>query len=272
MFDDVDETLRQVLLTDVPIDRNEVEIAFDRPTREWSSRLSKPTLNLFLFDVRERVDFRDDTWRVSRAANGQALHERPPRRVDLSYIVTAWTKEASDEHRLLAGVLACVYRQGRVDPGLLQGALAGIEIPLLVRSMPPDHLVKPSDYWGVMDNDLHASLTWVATAPLDAFRPFTGPLVRTRELLVGELGAEGREAFIQVAGVAHHKGDSLAGVPGARVSVAGTGLAAVTDGGGKFTFPRISHGDYTWRVETPDGKAVERKVTVPSGSYDVEID
>lgn len=272
MFDDVDETLRQILLSDVPIDRNEVDITFDRPTREWSSRLSKPTLNLFLFDVRERVDFRDDTWRVSRNANGQALQERPPRRVDLSYMITAWTKEASDEHRLLAGVLACTYRNGRVDPKLLQGALVGIETPLLVRTMPPDHLVKPVDYWGVMDNDLHASLTWVATTPLDAFRPFTGPLVRSRELLVGELNREERDSFLAVAGVAHRKGDSLAGIPGARLTVAGTGLEALTDGEGKFTFPRIARGDYTWRLEAPDGKTAERKVTVPSGSYDIELD
>ncbi len=272
MFDDVDETLRQVLLTDVPIDRNEVDITFDRPTREWSSRLSKPTVNLFLFDVRERVDFRDDTWRVSRNANGQALHERPPRRVDLAYMITAWTKEAGDEHRILAGVLSCIYRQGRIDPQLLQGTLAGIEVPLLVRSMAPDYLVKPVDYWGVMDNDLHASLTWVATAPLDAFRPFTGPMVRTRELLVGQLDQPGRDVFVEVAGVAHRKGDGLAGIAGARVTVAGAGLEALTDREGKFTFPRLGHGDYTWNVETPDGKAVIRKVTVPSASYDVEID
>jgi hypothetical protein len=272
VFDDVDETLRQVLLTDVPIDRNEIDIAFDRPTREWTSRLSRPTLNLFLFDVRERIDFRDDAVRVSRSPNGQALHERPPRRVDLSYMVTAWTKDVGDEHRLLAGVLACTYRQGRVDPKLLQGALVGSDVPLLVRSMPPDYLVKPTDYWGVVDNDLHASLTWVATAPLDAFRTFTGPLVRTRELLVGELGADGRDVFVLVAGVAHRKGESTAGIAAARVTVAGTGLEALTDREGKFTFPRISHGDYTWRVETPDGKAVDRKITVPSASYDVEID
>ena len=34
MFQDVDETLRAVLLADVPIKKAEVDIAFDRPTRE----------------------------------------------------------------------------------------------------------------------------------------------------------------------------------------------------------------------------------------------
>ena len=43
MFQDVDATLRALLLADVPIKKAEVDIAFDRPTRDWSSRLSKPT-------------------------------------------------------------------------------------------------------------------------------------------------------------------------------------------------------------------------------------
>jgi len=271
MFDDVDETLRQVLLTDVPVERSEIDISFDRPIRDWSSRLSKPTLNLFLFDVRERVDFRDDAWRVTRNANGQAVHERRPRRVDLAYTVTAWTKEAEDEHRILAGVLACMYRQSKVDPALLQGDLVNVEVPILLRSMPPDYLVKPADYWGVMDNDLHASLTWVATVPLDAFKPFTGPIVRTRELLVGQLGDEARESFVRVAGVAHRKGDLLAGVPNLKIAVVGTGFQATTDEEGKFSFSGLQHGDYALRVETPEGKTSERKVTVPSGDYDIEL-
>ena len=271
MFDDVDETLRQVLLRDVPIDRNEIDISFDRPIRDWSSRLSRPTLNLFLFDVRERVDFRDDTWRVSRNANGQAVHERPPRRVDLAYSVTAWTKEPEDEHRILAAVLACMYRQARVDPTLLQGELAGAETPILVRAMPPDHLVKPADYWGVMDNDLHASLTWVATVPLGAFRPFTGPLVRTRELLFGEVGGEEREPFLEIAGVAHRKGDALAGIPNVLVTIPGTGIEGRTGDDGKFILTGLQRGDYALQAVTAGGQKVERKVTVPSESYDIEI-
>ncbi len=33
MFNDVDETLRAILIADVPINRTEIDIAFDRPTR-----------------------------------------------------------------------------------------------------------------------------------------------------------------------------------------------------------------------------------------------
>lgn len=271
MFNDVDETLRQLLIADVPIERGEVDITFDRPTREWSSRLSKPTLNLFLFDVRERVDFRDDAWVVSRNANGTAVRERPPRRVDLAYVATAWTSDPDDEHRILAGVLACTYRQAKIDPKFLQGALVNATTPLLVRAMPPDYLCKPSDFWGVMDNELHASLTWVATVPIDVFAPITGPMVRTKEIFLGPKDGAERESLIQIAGVAHRKGDLLAGIPGLQMSIVGTGLGAQTDAEGKFSFPRIEPGSYVLRTEVPGGKVFERSITVPSDTYDLEI-
>lgn len=272
MFNDVDETLRQVLITDVPIDRTEVDITFDRPTREWSSRLSRPTLNLFLFDVRERLDFRDDTWTVTRNANGHAQRERPPRRVDLAYMVTAWTNEPADEHRILARVLASMYRQGRIEPGNLQGVLANSTVPILLRAMPPDHLAKPTDFWGVMDNELHASHTWVATVPLDVFAPVTGPLVITRELQVGDRDRPGRETFLEVAGIAHRKGDRTAGIGKATVTVLNTSHRATTGDDGRFSFSPIPPGEYTWRVEAPGAPPAERRVTVPSESYDIEVE
>jgi hypothetical protein len=272
MFNDVDETLRQVLLADVPIDRTEIDISFDRPAREWSSRLARPTLNLFLCDIRERLDFRDDTWTVTRNANGQAQRERPPRRVDLCYLVTAWTNEPADEHRILGRVLACMYRQSRIDPAHLQGSLVSAVYPILLRAMPPDHLVKPTDFWGVMDNELRTSLTWVATVPLDVFAAVTGPLVVTRELQVGERERPERETFLEVAGVAHRKGDRLAGVGNATVTVVGTSHQVMTDGEGRFRLSPIVPGEYTWRVEVPGWPAAERRVLVPSESYDIELE
>jgi hypothetical protein len=271
VFDDVDETLRQLLVADVPIDRGEVDIAFDRPTREWSSRLSRPTLNLFLFDIRERTDFRDDTWVTTRTPDGQARRERGPRRVDLSYTVTAWANEAADEHRILSRVLASLYRQARVAPGLLQGTLAAASEPVLLRCMPPDHHCKPADFWGVMDNEMHASLTWVATVPLDVFAPVSGPIVRTRELLVGRRGEEGRESLVLVGGVARLKGEAATGIAGVRIRVAGTGLEAESGSDGRFLLAPMPRGEYIFRIETPDGQATERQVVVPAGSYDIEL-
>ena len=269
MFSDVDETLRALLTADVPIDKDDVEISFERPTREWSARLSRPALNLFLFDIRERIDFRDDTWRVSRNGRGQAVQERLPRRVDLAYMITAWAREPADEHRLLAAVLACTMRQAKVDAKFYQGELVNAAQPLLMRSLSPDELVKPTDYWGVMDNELHASLTWVATVPLDVFAPFEGPIVRTRELRVSDFAGDLPEVFIEVAGTVHEKGDLLAGIAGARVMVGAA--EATTDVHGNFVFPRLPAGEHDVQLDIPGRKPMVRRISVPSAGYDLEV-
>src|SRR5579872_2360538 len=58
MFADLDETIRQLLIHGVPLDLSEVDVSFDAPDREWSGRLSRPTVNCFLYDVRENLEMR----------------------------------------------------------------------------------------------------------------------------------------------------------------------------------------------------------------------
>lgn len=271
MFSDVDESLRERLIATMPIQGGEIDIEFDRPTREWSSRLSKPTLNLFLFDVRERTEFRDAVPRTTVDSEGRYTQQRKPMRVDLSYVVTAWTKEAGDEHRILARALAAMYRSSELAPDSLSGQLVDSTVPLLTRVSTPEHLAKPADLWGVLDNELHASLTWVVTAPLDVWTPVTGPMVRTRELRFGEFGAAQQESFIRIAGVVRRTGEAESTVEGARVAVEGTTYRAVTAEDGRFSFEGIRPGEYLVWVQAPGEEARERMLTVPSPSYDVEV-
>lgn len=271
MFQDADETLRAVLVADVPIKRNEVDIVFDRPTRDWSSRLTRPTLNAFLYDVRERADLKDDVDIISRDANGRAVRQRPPRRVDLFYLLSAWTTEPDDEHRILARVLACMYRQDKIAAGHLQGDLKSATYPILARVPKPEDASRASEVLSGVGNDLHAGLNWVWTVPLDVYKPFVGPLVRTAEIRIGPTGEPVDAILIEVGGLVHRKGDPLAGMAGVRVQVVGTGHEAVSDAEGKFRLPNLPAGAYKWRVEAPDGKAREHKITVPSPAYDIEV-
>ncbi|RLC55156.1 MAG: DUF4255 domain-containing protein, partial [Chloroflexota bacterium] len=51
MLTDLDETLKQLLIKNIPIKNNEVDIQFDLPKRDWSAGLSRPTINLYLYDI-----------------------------------------------------------------------------------------------------------------------------------------------------------------------------------------------------------------------------
>lgn len=271
MFNDVDETIRQFLIAELPIERAEVDVVFDRPTREWASRLSKPVINVFLYDVRERLGFRDDNPTFQRNEQGGLTRNRPPRRIDLSYMVTAWTREADDEHRILSRLMSAFYRANEIEPRHLQGELVYAPYPLLARIMPPDHLAKPVDIWGVMDNELHASLTWVLTAPLEAFPVAEGPLVRTVELQFGNRTEDWRERFVEVAGIAHRAGAPGETLAGVEIAVAGTALRATTGPDGKFRFPNVPPGAHILRIVSPAGDTRDQPITIPSASYDVAL-
>lgn len=272
MFQDVDETIRAHLETDVPIDRSEVDISFERPTREWSARLVRPTLNAFLFDIRERVDFRDDTWRVRTQSNGKFERTRGPRRIDLSYILSAWTKEPADEHRILGRVLPAMYRTAQFPESALQGVLAQADVPVLGRVMTSEHVAKPADLWGVLDNELRATLTWVLTVPLDVFAAQDGPLVTTSTILTGPTeDGELRERFVRVGGIVQRKGKDGEVIPGAKIQVLGSTSLATSGADGEFVFDSVAPGKQKWRVEAPGKKPVEIEVEVPAAGYVIEV-
>src|SRR5919206_1353422 len=116
MLADLDETIRTMLKRD--LDRHGfdgVEIVFDAPSKEWSATLSSPTVDCFLYDLREAVDRRPVDW--YQDGNNGRREIRPPMRLDASYAVTAWTRAVEDEHRLLSQVLAGPFPHTQPPPG-----------------------------------------------------------------------------------------------------------------------------------------------------------
>ena len=59
---DLDEALRILLKRELDKHGFEgVEVAFDAPSKEWSGKLTGPTVDLFLYDMREALDRADAT-------------------------------------------------------------------------------------------------------------------------------------------------------------------------------------------------------------------
>src|SRR5947207_100366 len=113
MIQDVDESLRALVKRDA-LNGSKADVAFDAPNKEWSSRRNTPTVDLYLYDIREDLEQREVMWEDIRgdSRDSRLITERrpPPRRFKLSYLVTAWTQRPEDEHRLLSSLLACFLR------------------------------------------------------------------------------------------------------------------------------------------------------------------
>ena len=111
MISDVDEALRNLILDSLTVSRQNVDIKYDLPSRDWASRLNRPTINLFLFDIRENLRLRGaEQARQFPLPNGKVEVRRNPVRIDLRYLLTAWTKDPEDEHLLLSDALYTLLR------------------------------------------------------------------------------------------------------------------------------------------------------------------
>ncbi|GAC1362178.1 MAG: DUF4255 domain-containing protein [Pseudarthrobacter sp.] len=171
MIHDVDETLRALVKRDVLNGAN-IEVSFDAPTRDWSSRRNVPTLNLYLYDIHEDMERREIQHIEIRDEHGFVVDRRPPpRRFKLSYLVTAWTQRPEDEHRLLSAVMSCFLPLEALPTDVLKGEVADQPYPLRVTlglPLPADRAI--SDVWSALGGELKASLDLIVTAPFDSRR------------------------------------------------------------------------------------------------------
>jgi hypothetical protein len=198
MIEEIDETLRELVKREA-LNGAQVDIAFDAPTKDWAARRNAPTVNLYLYDIREDVPRRDAAWYATWDDNGQMKDRRPlPRRYKLSYLVTAWTQRPEDEHRLLSACLHAFLRHEALAPSELQGALhdqpLAVEVTVAL-PLGPDRSI--ADVWSALGGELKPSLDLVLITPFVAGRPIeAGPPV----LETPRLGVTGPEAREQAGG------------------------------------------------------------------------
>ena len=185
MLADLDETLRVMLKRELGRHGFDgVEVAFDAPARDWSSQLSSPTVNLFLYDIRESGDYRPTEWQ-SDAPNGHHREVRPPMIMECSYAVTAWTQAVEDEHRLLSQVLGVLF----AFPQLPDDALAGRLAETARRFAIEGKIGQPkadgkADFWSAVGGQYKASLDYVVTLACESGVAYErGPEVRTQTIL-----------------------------------------------------------------------------------------
>ncbi len=286
MFDDIDEALRRLLIDEIPVRNNEIEIAFDQPRREWSARLNRPTLNVFLHDVRENAQLRQSHIQRQQPHpdRRQTALQRPEARVDLHYMITAWASEPEDEHRLLARTLLSLLRHRELPETYLPNGLRQQPRPVALSVAQYDTTFNPPDLWGVMDNELRPCLNCLVTLTMDPHLPLTVPLVRVRELRVEDMavrsmrqqqapqsngsgglhGAPGQEKRWTIGG--HLRFDSLESI---QLSVVELERDVPVAADGTFVIGDLREGDYTLEVQRGQEAPVRHTISVPSGEYDI---
>lgn len=282
MIPDVDEVLKKLLIHEIEIKGNEVDIQFDQPKREWSSRLSKPTINLFLFDIRENLRLRGaEQYRTINRPDGVAEIRRNPVRMDLRYLMTAWVKEPEDEHLLLASALNGLLRNPFLPEKLLTKGLKNqpAPMPVEVATFPPEAgpIDKFSEIWGVLDNEMRPGILLTVTVSFDPYKPMEYKQVRTRETRFFQDNAIDKpdvttrvnsKTYRSVGG--RIKSDKYAPSSLALILVETQSPVEITEAG-EYTLNKIVDGEYHLDILYNQKVLKRQKLVVPSKDYDIQL-
>ena len=271
MLAELDEALRSLLRAELGSHGfNGVEIAFDAPTREWAAGTSTPTLNLFLYDMREAQRGAAAEWQ-ERRSNGRATLERPPLWIDCAYSITAWTRAVQDEHRMLSQALAVLLAHSRLPAHVLGDGLAAQADTILTR-VATGKAEPSADFWGALGGQYKLSLDYVVTLRCDPGVTLQrGPEVRSQTVRVHDRdGRRGTTTDLhRAAGVVRHEDGSPAA--GAWLALPEAGAFATAGGDGRFSFSRVPPGTHRCECRAAGGETAEGELTVPGGTLELTL-
>src|SRR4051812_28150394 len=255
MLADLDETLRSLLKEDLEAHGFEgVDIAFDAPAREWSGQLSKPTVNVFLYDLREAEGMRSPEWSSGKQA-GRVREGRPPMVMECSYAVTAWTQAVEDEHRLLSQVLAILFAFPELPQDKLNGRLANGSQAWPIKARVGQGKGEKSDFWSAVGGQYKVSLDYVVRLSVESGASLErGPEVRTQTVRTRPSDRPPRaipQMHRRAGGVRDSGGEPLADV---WVTLPDVGSWTSTKADGRFFFNRLPAGSHRLLARTADGR------------------
>lgn len=237
MLNLLDESLEAFLRDVVPLPPKDIDVAFDAPDSDWSTSVTKPTVNLYMWDLRQSVEGRESGVRLEEV-DGVMVRRRPPPQVDCRYLITAWTSEVQDEHALLGAVLGALLQHDQLSAEYLQGAYAPVR-PIPRLSVASPDVKDTSDFWSAVGGQLKPGLDLQVTATVDAARTTAvGPPVEEFDIALRDIDEDARASGMRLVGA-----DVGADRAGARVtSTRGSGFV---DAQGRFVVRAESIEDVT---------------------------
>jgi hypothetical protein len=162
----VDRALEEFLRIRVPLSSHAVDISFQAPDKTWGAGLTRPTVNVFLWDVSRHAGYLKTGMEVRRTEAGATERRRTNPVVDLGYLVTTWATERRDEHELLGSILECLLAHPAVPKEFLPERFANARCGL---SLGPPERRMPGEFWSALEGRLRPGLQVQVALPVAVF-------------------------------------------------------------------------------------------------------
>ncbi|GAB3248727.1 Pvc16 family protein [Kineosporia babensis] len=165
------------LRDELPLPEEVGDVSFESPEGTWGSSITRPTINLFLFDV-SRAAQPAVAPSPRRDATGVVVQDRAAPAMSFWYLVSAWGGGVREEHQLLGDAVKAALRSSSISvPAKYPGLIGPAQVALADASQ-----VRGRDLWGNLGGKLRPSVVFVATAAvaLDKQTRVAPPVERVR--------------------------------------------------------------------------------------------
>ena len=251
MLEYIDEGLEGFLRAMVPLSASDVDVSFEAPDRTWSAKLNRPTVNMFLWDIKRSTEHARSGLEEYEEAGVRKRRPALPR-VELRYLISAWTSDHADERALVGALLQTVLANATIPAEFVPAPLRALSPLVLSLSRSGDMKM---DVFQTLEGQLKPALDVIIVTDVDTglgratATPVSGIELGVTDHSSGASGASGRTR--RVAGEV-----LVAGAAGCRV-VSPHG-SAVIDPSGRFLVKAQPGDELTIEL------AVPRTVVVPA--------
>ncbi|HEV3386217.1 MAG TPA: Pvc16 family protein [Gemmata sp.] len=279
MIRDLSQTLQTLLSQPgLPPELAAVNFSFDEPVEPFT--FTSPTINLYLYDIRENTELRINEPTFTKQS-GNVTVTQPPRRIQCTYLATAWVSQAQDmtlqQHRLLTQVLAQLSQFPTIPANLAVGLIKTNDPPAQLSVAVGTSATGISEFWTALGAKLRPSISIQATIALPVWPvPPPAPLAITSRVDIGQIQSDGSlgttQSLFFVSGQVTNSDGSLASE--ASVTLVEVNQVVISDNSGVFRLGPVPMGVYTLRA-TSGSSSGQVSCTVPTNAatatYDVKL-
>jgi hypothetical protein len=197
IIDDLNSTIENLMKkefgTPMPFD-----LSFAVPSRNFNPvSNTKPTVNFYLYDIRENTILRSNEPVIERRKDGTVSKKQPPARIQLYYCVTAWSPAQEDasgtktreEHKQLSRALIALIKHPNIPSDVLSGDLIDQVPPLPTTVILPDGMENAGQFWSALDGLLKPFLDYRVTISLDFHKTVESKIVASKTSAYGHMVA-----------------------------------------------------------------------------------
>lgn len=151
-----------------------VYIQFAPPNKEFQSKVAKPTVNVFLYDIRENVEFRSHKSVSVKdyTRTESAPLQMSPTHVSFSYILTAWAPSESTTvtdntiNKILSLLLNILLFYQEVPEKYLDESIKSIRPLPKMQILQQTYLQSIGEFWHALEGQPKPYIHCTITAPI----------------------------------------------------------------------------------------------------------